>query len=350
MPIRTRYRHDPTNTRLSRIGTAPITLGATSKWPGDPGLGNYSIGWSLGPGNLTVTAAKANAGWPGDLVVSSIHNYSNNSNGIATSMLDEAINAGYIPSQSFKLQNYTTAQINSGAADAAIDTAAAACIARAPSPIWLCYYHEPEDNFTTTAAQIDFRAASRRIALRFTTAGVTNVMWMSIYMCPWTFDNASGRDWRNWHPDWNGTTWHDTITQHVVGLDTYNPLPFSGSWLDGGRTNHTFADMLDMAFAKIELGGYPQWDYVIPEFGMSYGATNPSRPIWTDWATATIAYAKAHRVKSISYWDNSTDTGRYSFTATADPAYPANVPPIALGTKLAGWQSITSASIRKVTI
>ena len=174
-------------------GPAP----AVARFPGDPGATNFYIGWAE-PQTL-ITAAT----WSGK-PVSIYHGYSTAANArVQSSKLDIAINNNCVASQSFKLSTWTPAQIVTGSADAAIDDSANMCLARDPWPIWLCYYHEPEDNFTTATTATQYRAAYRYIVQRFRDAGVTNVAWMPIYMCPWTFD-GSGRNWRWWHADWTG--------------------------------------------------------------------------------------------------------------------------------------------------
>jgi len=314
----------------------PIVLAAAqaaANFPGDPGAGNFYIGWSLGPGaNVNVPGAMTNPGWPAGKV-SSIHDYSSATNGrVSTSKLDQAISRDMIPSQSFKFAGYTPAQIVAGEADADIDISASDCLARAPWPIWLCYYHEPEDNLSTNQQATEYRAAYRRIVSRFRAAGVTNVGWMPIYMSPWTFRNASGRDWRWWHADWNGSGWHSDIMMDMLGLDIYNPLP-------GSNTNNSFEFMLGETLDKVALSSPPTWDIIIAEFGMSWNANDPAPPNWVNWSTSALPYAIANRVKCFSYWDNSStasggETGRYSFGPTYDPT----------GNKLDGWRVITDAA------
>ena len=303
----------------------------TPQYPGDPGPGNYYAGWALGPGNLTVPAAQSNPGWPGDGKISVIHDYSNAPNQrVHDGKLDQAISRGMIPSQSFKLGGYTPEQITAGLADADIDVSAAHCIARAPHPIWLCYYHEPEDNFPSSGEATAYRAAYRYIVARFRSAGVTNVAWMPIYMAPWTFRNASGRDWRWWHADWAGSGWHSDIMMDMLGLDVYNPVP-------GSDFNNSFAGMLNETLDKVNASNPPQWDIAIPEFGMSWNAQNPAPPNWIEWAGLARDYAVANRIKSFTYWDNSTEQpGRYSFGPTYDPT----------GNKLDGWNVLVDASVK----
>jgi len=334
-----------TEKRQARTSRTPVAAPITSPaFPGDPGDGKYLIGGAIGPnGNATLAAMDGNPWWAGDSKMSIVHNYSGNANGIDTAKVDEAHNRGFIASQSIKIPNYSPAQINAGTADGAIDTMAAVCIARAPKPIWLCYYHEPEDNIGS-ADWATFRGASRRMVTRMRTAGVTNVAWMPIYMNPWTFNNSSKRDWRVWHPDWTGTAWQNTLTMDLLGLDTYNPLPWSvkdgGPWHTATRSNNPFSQMFETAKGKMELFGYPQWDYVIPEFGTS-NAFAGADPNWLPWYQAAVSYAIVERIKAFCYWDNSDDIGRWSMAQKSGvPHSDSN------GTKLTGWNYLVNHAAR----
>jgi len=317
-----------------RGGGAPPPPPSGGAWPGDPGDGEYLIGWSMdyGTGGWTPTTMASAPGFPA-AKMSVLHDYSNNGNGISTSRLDSAISRGYIPSQSIKLSSWSFAQVASGAADAAIDTnIVQVALDRAPWPIWLCYYHEPED-ITATADKTNYRAATRRMVQRCRTAGVTNIAWHPIFTNPWTFvpasDGGTGDDWRLWHADWDPVTgWNDDLTMDMFGADTYNPLPTSP-----GRDNKGFLQMWQRLFDAVEKPGYPVWDYVQPEFGMSYQAT--PQPDWNAWSIEARDIAKAHRIKSFCYWDNSDDIGRYRLA----PPYDST------GDILAGWNTIVNAAI-----
>lgn len=308
---------------------------------GDPGEFEYYVGWAIGPnGNTTLANIRANNAGCTPLVDSMLgvlHDYSSNSSGVTTSKLDQGINAGMIASQSFKMTAYSTSQIIAGTADSAIATLAQACIDREPNPIWLCYHHEPEDDFAAGTAANNYRAAYRRIVTRCRDVhGVTNVAWMPIYMNPWTFNSASGRDWRNWHADWNGSGWDNDITMDLIGMDTYCPLPWNMNepppWYEATRNFFTFEQLWTSALAKIETPGYPEWDYVIPEFGMSNAfATDPD---WEEWCHDAYTFAQSQRIKAFIYWDNSNDIGRWSFNGT----YSGIPNPDANGTKILGWE------------
>ena len=324
-PTTTTTTLPPTTSTSTTTTTLPPPTG---RFPGDPGVGRYYVGWceddfSGAPQNFEI-----GQGWtPKPLSVWNSYSTASNAR-VQAADLDYAINHGAIAAQSFKLSTWTPAQIVAGSADAAIDDSANMCLARAPHPIWLCYYHEPEDNFTTATTATSYRAAYRRIVSRFRARGVTNVAWQPIYMCPWTFD-GSGRDWRWWHPDWTGSgnTWHDDEMMDLLGLDTYNPLP-------GGTGNRSFASMLDAALNDRNAAGAPVRPIVLPEFGMSNVAT--PTPDWVAWSTLARDYAVANGIVAFCYWNNNDNTPRrYDFTAASDPT----------GNKLAGWHVIANGSV-----
>lgn len=306
----------------------------TERYPGDPGPGHYYVGWA-GPQSIATGQSWSTA------PLGVYHNYSTAADArVDSAKLDVAIAAGLIPSQSFKLTTWTPAQVAAGSADAAIDASAAICIARAPHPIWLCYFHEPEDNFPSSTDATNYRAAYRRIVTRFRAAGVTNVAWMPIFQAPYTFRTSamgrpgggSNRDWRWWHPDWNGGTtgtsadWDSDLMMDVLGLDVYDPLP-------GGTSEQDFTLMLDDTLNQIYGDGYPAHPIVFPEFGISKVAT--PTPSWPSWCATARDYALSHDINAFIYWNNNNDTPRrYDFTAASDPD----------GTKLLGWHVITDGA------
>src|SRR5215207_9001740 len=163
------------------------------------------------------------------------HNYSTGTDGrVSTAMIDEAIAADLIASQSFKLASHSGQEANgpleilAGDHDAVIDGDADACAARAPWPIILCFFHEPGGNFTTDTLRTNYRAAFRYIVNRYRNRGVTNVCWTQIQEAPYDFrptpafpsPPGGGRnvDWRKFHPDWKGTT-TNTVADWYTGAD-----------------------------------------------------------------------------------------------------------------------------------
>lgn len=318
-----------TSPKSNTITATPANVVApATNYPGDPGDGNYYVGWAA-PSSIAWGEQ-----WTAGTGLSVYHEYQGAAApGIAK--IDKCINAGLLASLTFK-HSLTPAQIAAGDGDAGIDAFAAQCLARAPHPIWLTYYHEPEDNIGS-ADRASFRAATRRYVTRFRAAGVTNVAWMPILMNPWTFQAGSGRDWREWHSDWTGSAWQSTLTMDLLGMDTYNPHP-------NDTKSYEFDYMFDQARLKTEAAGVPEWDYVMPEFGLSDRAT--PLPNWAAWCTIARDYAKAHRVKAFVYWDNSelshNELGRYSFGPRPSTSGPGTFDPT--GIKQQGWNIIANAA------
>jgi hypothetical protein len=319
-----------------------VGSGAAPRFPGDPGEGNFYIGWAEGSvqqtdisGNPLANFA-AGAYWA-DRPLGIQHHY-NPTGGISTGDFDSAINNDCLASLTFKLDTFTPAQISAGNADATLTTSANACIARAPWPAWLCYFHEPEDNFTTTQAKTDYRAATRYIVQFFRDAGVTNVAWLPIYMNPWTFDAASGRDWRTWHADWNGGTtntaadWHVDKMMDIFGFDSYT-ADIGGTLYRDWATG-TIAPLISDLTTNGFIAAYGTPPFVVCEFGMA-AATNPY-PNWTsDFAPDVIAWATGGDAVGIVYWNKAvSDPGNYDFIPAEDPN----------GTKLTAWRQICDAA------
>jgi hypothetical protein len=174
------------------------------------------------------------------------------------------INEGRTPMISWKLGTYTLAQIASGAADAAID-ALATWFATLPGPIWASFYHEPEDNFTTTQQQSDYRAAFRRIISRSRAISGVNakVAWTTMY-AEWTFNPASGRDWRNWHPNWDGSAFSYNVLD-LEGIDLYDPTVEPN--ITASSRNKTWAVSVDNFLTKVTNAGQKK-PWCIGEYGV----------------------------------------------------------------------------------
>jgi hypothetical protein len=173
--------------------------------------------------------------------------------------------------------------------------------------------------------------------------GVTNVSWFPIYMNPYTFSPSSGRDWRKFHPDWDGAGWHSDILMDMMGMDTYEPLPWSvatyGPWQTTNRSHKSYPQRWAEAFSDFAVPGTPEWDFVIPEFGMSNAMSTD--PNWDDWCLEAQQFSQENRIKAFIYWDNSDDLGRWSFDQKAGrPHSDAN------GTKIMGWERLVEGSVK----
>lgn len=91
----------------------------------------------------------------------------------------------------------------------------------------LTIWHEPEDNFTTSAQQATYRAAWQRFA-DLVHASARPELTTSWVMMSYSWWGMSGRDPMNWYP---GDAYVDS-----VGIDTYNEGSLNGTrWDSPGR-------------------------------------------------------------------------------------------------------------------
>ena len=313
------------------------------QFPGDPGDGNYYVAWANGPGSGGAGDLSAGNSWSQNKI-SVYHDYSTTTNQrVSPSQLDGALNNGCIASQSFKLGAYSKAQILAGNADADITTSAAACIAREPDPIWLCFHHEPGGDYTTDAARTEYREAYRYIVQRMRNEGVTNVAWMPIQEAPYDYrpsgyspGGGRGVDFRKFHPDWNGGTtntradFYDDLMMDIQGLDIYNPLVGGTSFQDYDAIwNSVIAEWDNTNFPIDEYGGI-----VIMEMGWS-DVIDPD-PDWLAYSEVVKARQVTHNIKCFTWWNNNNDSPkRYDFNVASD----------ANGDKLAGWHNICDDAV-----
>lgn len=330
------------------------TGGFTPRFPGDPGAGRYYIGWDQpNPGGVDIAQGKVYE----QNQTAIYHTYSAITNRrVDGAKLDIGIANDCVPSQSFKLgatsssETASAARILTGAHDADIAASIATVQARAPHPIWLCYWHEPEDFVTTLALGQSYRDAFRYIVQKFRDAGVTNVMWSTILQSPYDFwapgagrsDYPAGGDWRMFHPDWKGTNTNTSADWYtgsqkmidVMGLNVYDPLVSHAA-----ATNREFNVLVGDAITKMLSQGWPRTPIWISEFGVSNIAT--PTPNWSTWFTSAKSYVLANDIVGISYWDGlqtaaptSSDQLAYDFNATNDPT----------GAKLTGFRILCAAA------
>jgi hypothetical protein len=222
---------------------------------------------------------------------------------------------------SFKTGGRSIGSVANGGQDAWIDSIGAAIKARSPKPLFITFYHEPENDFVDAGSAAQLRAASRRIVQRWRASGVKNFTFVSThFMTSWTF-NGSGRDWRWWYPDWKGTTragsseanpdasdfyaGADSVVD-VIGYDIYN-------WWEPGKTaSHwtSFQSQADYALSRHRVLGKPK---CVGEMGtMAYEVNGvideaKTRAYFND----AYAYMLANDFVCAQYWDNH-------FTSTWD--------------------------------
>ncbi len=187
--------------------------------------------------------------------------------------------AGRVPMLSWKKGPWSVDQIASGAADADIRAQAQRFKATAGTA-WVSFWHEPEE-FSTAAAADTYRRAYRRHVTIFRGEGVTNVAWSAPMFV--MIQDATYKDYKLWHPEWDGTDWHRDVTGtrlkwvDLFGIDYYDPhvntttQPIDGVGAGGPGTeyNHTWqADMTDVILRKYRLDGGRPMPVIIGELGL----------------------------------------------------------------------------------
>jgi hypothetical protein len=252
--------------------------------------------------------------------ISSIHDYASGS----AKFLDipnaqKVIDAGFtVVSQSCKLRgvssNLATAATSylSGGQDGTLRTCAEFMKKNSDNVFEVTVYHEPED-LTTLALQKALRDVTRYISDFLDRESVVNVVFMPVYMVPWTF-RAGGHDPRVWHPDWNGVAWVSEAERvcPIFGGDVYNPLPPSAPKVDG--PNREFGAMWATAQSRMlplgmDISKMPKSN---KEFGMGRVEAPGVPGGWLRWGKDCRKVLEAEDHKDVHYWDNSTDRGRYS--------------------------------------
>jgi len=297
------------------------------RFPGDPGPGKMYMGAAMA--TQTASAFDPIDAQLGGPKFSASRLYFGSSIGWST--VDAHIAAGRMPVVSFKNESHALANIASGAEDAWIDSIGAQVKARAPVPFWMTFYHEPEDNHTTAESATEFRAASRHIVERWHQTGVNNFAYVADYfMTDWTFQSASGRDWRWWYPDWKGTTAAGSSKDspniadfytgssslvNVIGFDIYN------FWEIGMAETkwRTFKSHADMALSRVGLLGKP---YAVGEWGtMAYQVNGVVDAAKTrTWIIEAYDYMVAHDFVGAMYWNNDFDSSAWDCRLeTLDP-------------------------------
>lgn len=279
------------------------------RFPGDPGAGKMYLG--IATASQSATAYDSLESSLGKKFGMTRLYYADS---IGWSNVDAHLAKGRLPAVSFKNGSRSMANIASGAEDAWIDGIGAEIARRAPKPLFMTFYHEPEDNFPSSSAAATFRAASRRIVSRWRAAGVKNFTYVSdYYMTNWSFNALSGRDWRWWYPDWKGTTTAgsskdapnaadfysgaDSVVD-VIGFDVYNwwAPDGSGAWT-------TFKYQADFGTSRTKILGKP---YCVGEMGtMAYASGGTYDAAKTKgWLTEAYGYMLENGFVCAMYWNN----------------------------------------------
>lgn len=283
-------------------GTTP------ARFKGDPGPGKVLTGGTVYTGSMGV--ADGNAWLDDETGVNHLFKRIYYTNLWSRTTIQNYRNAGKMPSIAWKANADASniAAIAGGSIDAAI-TAEAVWAASVGYPIYTAFFHEPEDNFTTSAQAANYRAAYRRIVNIFKTNGATNVVWIGVaYMTPWTFE-GSGRTWWWWDPDWKGTLsgaggaipnasdWYtgDQAVCQIMSFDTYTPEIGSSSY-------HEFFDSMDPALDDMTAAGRPIIPWIVPEMGTKVATPMPGDG-WTGFFQRAFRYMRDNNGVGFVYYN-----------------------------------------------
>jgi len=314
----------------------------TARFYADPGVGNFYL--AVSPNVSSIATHESKMGAP--LAMIRLYGTGNTPPWAAA---DNVIAGGRIPWISWLEGGKTNADIANGLEDAWIHGIAAEFKARAPWPIFWTFHHEPEnDTISSGANAAAYRGAQRRIKTTFRDDGVTNDVFVAnCFMCPFTFQPSSGRDWRTWYPDWRNITglgtaanpdpndfWKHGDANSVVdvfGIDFYHDwdlkaLPGDTSSSFNNRTAtsvwNTYlgprTSFLNQPYAIGEWGTAADQDapkdpngdgtWTLAEYDASYTAGNITYfPAITDsWIDDYFTTMTAHGCVAFAYWDSFT--------------------------------------------
>ena len=148
------------------------------------------------------------------------------------------------------------------------------------------YYHEPEDNFRTTASQTAYRARWRTYAPAIRAAGCVP----TLVLMKWTLAPASGLHWRDWFPQ--GAV-------DLLAFDAYNTAVKADqpAYVDP-------VAFLAPVLAASQATGLP-WG--LAEVGSAV-VISPARR--AEWAHSVAVLAIQRGARFVNWWDGPTTSYR----------------------------------------
>jgi hypothetical protein len=284
---------------------------ASTRFPGDPGVGKIRLGLNDVAGYEGVEAALP--------ARPSVHRVYNNGNwGVPVSKLRDAIAVGEIPWVSWGFSPYTESTVP----QSEINTACDALKSVAPAVVWAVpSLHEPEDNVPAGTRAAAYRQLQRNIMTTCDARGVTNVAWTSPTYQRFTFTAGSGRDWRQWNAAWNGGNTHTAADFTDAGydidaMDQYIPLIGSTNW----RTSALqWSDMLN----RMAADGYTPKPLAIAEGGIKSdldangNLVDPN--LGPDNVQGMFDASLARGAVAVSYWTSGGDSFFSGPMPSSDP-------------------------------
>jgi hypothetical protein len=190
----------------------------------------------------------------------------------------------------------TWADVAAGGQDARIDRAAARLKAF-PGKLFVALHHEPENDVRAGGGMTarDYAAMYRHTVLRLRAAGVTNVVFVMVYMAyepwcvqPWFGDLYPGDDVVDW-----------------IGMD---PYLFAKP---GGYGHGDFAYLVDRTSDPAKWPGFYTWitrthgnkPLMIAEWGVYEHAADPAQKAWI-YSTVRQQLGRFPAIKALVYFDS----------------------------------------------
>jgi hypothetical protein len=190
----------------------------------------------------------------------------------------------------------TWADVAAGGQDARIDRAAARLKAF-PGKLFVALHHEPENDVRAGGGMTarDYAAMYRHTVLRLRAAGVTNVVFVMVYMAyepwcvqPWFGDLYPGDDVVDW-----------------IGMD---PYLFAKP---GGYGHGDFAYLVDRTSNPAKWPGFYTWvtrthgnkPLMIAEWGVYEHAADPAQKAWI-YSTVRQQLGRFPAIKALVYFDS----------------------------------------------
>ncbi|MEV0132017.1 endoglucanase [Dactylosporangium sp. NPDC050688] len=192
--------------------------------------------------------------------------------------------------------NTTWADVAAGGQDARIDRAAARLRAF-PGKLFVALHHEPENDVRAGGGMTarDYAAMYRHTVLRLRAAGVTNVVFVMVYMAyepwcvqPWFGDLYPGDDVVDW-----------------IGMDPYLYAR------PGGYGHGDFAYLVDRTSDPAKWPGFYTWvtrthgnkPLMVAEWGVYEHAADPAQKAWI-YSTVRQQLGRFPAIKALVYFDS----------------------------------------------
>ena len=254
----------------------------TTRFPGDPGLGNMYVGESIGGGDPSSREKQWSA------TVGAYRSYFQwNQNQAIADRAKRDLDAGRLPYISFHSAGAGSwADITKGNQDAVLKDLLSK-LGALNGPVWLCMDHEPVDD-TQRGTAADFGAANKRI-MGMLPKNVALVP--TLQTAPFDPTVGGGQNIAPWYPDGSYT---------FVGLDTYNHRYYVPTPGNKYRDPTTVLSVLDLVRKQLNKPDVP---IAIAEFGTRTDPANPGKA--AQWLKDFAAQAKTKNVPAIAYFDSA---------------------------------------------